>query len=74
MNDDEAPGGASDEIMRARFAALRQEHHDLDASITALEAMPIPDQLLIMRLKRKKLAVRDQIVKLGDLVLPDIIA
>ncbi|HYF22847.1 MAG TPA: DUF465 domain-containing protein [Caulobacteraceae bacterium] len=73
MNDDEAPPSASDEL-RARFAALRQEHQDLDASITALEAMPIPDQLLIMRLKRKKLAVRDQIVKLGDLVIPDIIA
>ena len=36
--------------------------------------MPIPDQLLIARLKRKKLALRDEIVKVEDHILPDIIA
>ena len=52
----------------------RIEHADLDASIEALSHMPIPDQLLIARLKRKKLALRDEIVKVEDRILPDIIA
>jgi hypothetical protein len=34
----------------------------------------VPDQLLIVRLKRKKLALRDQIVVLEDQITPDFIA
>ena len=69
MNDDR-----DDQAILAKLALLRQEHQDLDASIYALEQQPLPDQLLIMRLKRKKLAVRDQIVLLEDQLTPDIIA
>ncbi|MFN3229945.1 MAG: YdcH family protein [Asticcacaulis sp.] len=60
--------------LRHEAAVLRQEHQDLDASIQALEIMPVPDQILIARLKRKKLALRDQIVEIEDQILPDIIA
>jgi hypothetical protein len=74
MNDDELPSGAGDESIRGRVAALRQEHQDMDASIRALESMPRPDQLMIARLKRKKLAIRDEITVLADQILPDIIA
>jgi hypothetical protein len=34
----------------------------------------VPDQLTIARLKRKKLTLRDEIVKIEAIVLPDIIA
>lgn len=61
-------------MIRGRVLELRQEHYDLDASIRALESMPIPDQLMVARLKRKKLALRDQITALEDQILPDIIA
>lgn len=74
MNDDDASTGAGDASIRVRVMALRQEHHDLDASIHALEAMPLPDQLMIARLKRKKLSLRDEISVLEDQILPDIIA
>jgi hypothetical protein len=74
MNDDDVPHAAGDEGIRARVADLRQEHHDLDASIRALEGLSMPDQLMIARLKRKKLALRDQISVLEDQILPDIIA
>jgi hypothetical protein len=74
MNDHEPPATDSDEALRARVATLRQEHHDLDASISALESLPLPDQLLIARLKRKKLSLRDEIVRLQAQILPDIIA
>jgi len=60
--------------IRTRIAALREEHHDLDDAVRALEAGPMPDQLQIARLKRKKLTLRDQIAKLEDRLTPDIIA
>ena len=74
MNDDQ-PFLTDDEVaLHAQVKALRLEHADLDASIEALGHMPIPDQLLIARLKRKKLALRDEIVKVESRILPDIIA
>ena len=74
MNDDELPAEAVDPVIRSRVLELRQEHYDLDASIRALEGLPIRDQLMVARLKRKKLALRDQITALEDQILPDIIA
>ncbi len=74
MNDD-TPFLTEEELeLRAQVKLLRQEHADLDASIEALSHMPIPDQLLIARLKRKKLNLRDEIVKIESRILPDIIA
>ncbi len=74
MNDDQ-PFLTDDEIaLHAQVKLLRIEHADLDASIEALSHMPVPDQLLIARLKRKKLLLRDEIVKIESSILPDIIA
>ncbi|WP_298125058.1 DUF465 domain-containing protein [Brevundimonas sp.] len=73
MNDEQVPDEA-ELVLHARLKALRQEHADLDASIDALGLMPIPDQLMIARLKRKKLVLRDEIVKIERILLPDIIA
>ncbi len=74
MNDDD-PFLSDDELaLHAEVKLLRQEHADLDASIEALSHMPIPDQLRIARLKRKKLLLRDEIVKIESRILPDIIA
>jgi hypothetical protein len=74
MNDDQ-PFLSDDELaLHAQVKVLRLEHADLDASIEALSHMPIPDQLLIARLKRKKLLLRDEIVKVESRILPDIIA
>jgi len=70
--DDEKP--ANDSALQARIAELRQEHEDLDAAVVALAAQSQPDQLRIMRLKRRKLALRDQIVALENRLTPDIIA
>ena len=74
MNDDEPFLSEEDQALRTRLKDLQQEHADLDASIEALGHMPIPDQLMIARLKRKKLQLRDEIVKIEAIVLPDIIA
>jgi len=74
MNDDEPFLSEEEQALHARLKALRLEHADLDASIEALGHMPVPDQLMIARLKRKKLTLRDEIVKIEAIVLPDIIA
>jgi hypothetical protein len=63
----------ADDIGR-RLTHLRTEHRDLDAAITALASMPQPDQLQIARLKKRKLAIKDEISMLGDQLIPDIIA
>jgi hypothetical protein len=60
--------------MRKRLAMLRIEHRDLDAAIDALTLAGSPDQLQIARLKKRKLAMKDQIAMLEDYLVPDIIA
>ena len=74
MNDDIQSEESEDQALRDRVATLRQEHQDLSAAIEALQTMPLPDQLLIARLKRRKLSLRDEIVKIEARILPDIIA
>lgn len=67
MTDDE-------ETLHARLTELRQDHADLDAAVQAISLSPLPDMLLIARLKRKKLALKDEIARIEDLLNPDIIA
>ncbi|RZJ92777.1 MAG: DUF465 domain-containing protein [Brevundimonas sp.] len=74
MNDDDPHAEDQERALHQRLNALRMEHADLDASIEALGHMPIPDQLMIARLKRKKLTLKDEIVKIEGRILPDIIA
>jgi hypothetical protein len=69
MNDD-----LSEAALEARLADLRQDHADLDAAVQALSATPLPDMLLIARLKRKKLKLKDEIAGIEDQLNPDIIA
>lgn len=74
MNDDDPFLSEEEKALHARLRELRLEHSDLDASIEALLRLPQPDQLMVARLKRKKLTLRDEIVKIEAIVLPDIIA
>jgi hypothetical protein len=61
------------ELIR-RIGTLRQEHRDLDAAIDALAFAPTADQLQVARLKKRKLALKDEIAHLEDQLIPDIIA
>jgi hypothetical protein len=60
--------------LRRRLEQLRIEHRDLDAGIDALALSDTPDQLRIMRLKKRKLSLKDQMAAIADELLPDIIA
>lgn len=73
--DRSGAGGDVDEAqIRGRLEAARVEHRDLDAAIDALGGAPMPDQLQIARLKKRKLRLRDEITLLEDQLIPDIIA
>jgi hypothetical protein len=64
----------TDEALEARLSELRQDHADLDAAIQALSLSPLPDLIVIGRLKRKKLILKDEIARIEDYLTPDIIA
>jgi len=62
------------EALRARLAVLKIEHRDLDDVIARLAERAPFDQLQLQRLKKRKLALKDQISKIESELLPDIIA
>ncbi len=62
------------EPLREKLAALKQEHRDLDSVITRLEESYPRDELQLRRLKKRKLVLKDEIVKIDALLIPDIIA
>lgn len=62
------------EVLRVKLEVLKREHRDLDAAIEALHDRGSSDMLMIKRLKKQKLGLKDQIVVLEDRILPDIIA
>ena len=65
MNDDEPP---------IPLDALKAEHRELDEQIRLRSSEPTGDQLELARLKRRKLMLKDQIERMIDSSVPDIIA
>ena len=57
--------------LRARLTALQAEHRDLDMAITQLDASPADDELLVRRLKKRKLALKDRITLIERMLEPD---
>ncbi len=53
---------------------LESEHRDLDDVIERLSDVKPFDQLKLQRLKKRKLALKDEMTKLRSRILPDIIA
>lgn len=66
MNDDETAA--------QQLAALKAEHRRLDDEIAALIAEGAADQIEIARLKKRKLRLKDEIERMRDRSVPDIIA
>jgi hypothetical protein len=60
--------------LQRRLDVLRSEHRDLDDVIARLAEKEGADQLLMRRLKKRKLAIKDQITSLESALVPDIIA
>ena len=64
----------TEEVLRVELEFFRQEHRDLDQAIVALSNTATADRLMIQRLKKKKLQIKDKITRLEDRLTPDIIA
>lgn len=64
----------NDDGYKNQLEMLKVEHRDLDDAIDALRTRGSVDQLQIARLKKKKLVLKDQIRRLEDQLIPDIIA
>ena len=57
-----------------RLTELRTKHRNLDDAIEALISAGSWDQLQLKRLKKQKLVLKDDITRLENTLMPDIIA
>jgi hypothetical protein len=69
MTPDEPDNTAA---IQSRLVELKEEHRDLDLAINALIASPIPDELQLRRIKKRKLLLKDQIAFLEAQLEPDV--
>lgn len=74
--DDDNLGGSIGDATRValqqRIVELKLEHRDLDTAIERFEHDPNRDELLVRRLKRRKLLLKDQIARLERQLDPDV--
>lgn len=57
-----------------QLSVLRSQHRHLDTEVNALQQMGVSDMLMLGRMKKRKLQLKDQIRALEDKLTPDIIA
>ncbi len=62
------------EQLHRRLAELESEHRDLDGVISRVADTAPFDQLQLQRLKKRKLMLKDEIIRVRGRLLPDIIA
>ncbi len=58
--------------IRERVIELEIEHRDLDDVIMRMSAAPDRDDLQLRRLKKRKLQLKDQLIALKMMLVPDI--
>ena len=60
--------------IKAKINELRKLHSELDIEISKIVKVIPVDQVMLQRIKKKKLKLKDEISKLSSHILPDIIA
>ena len=60
--------------IKAKIDKLRKLHSELDIEISKIVKVIPVDQVMLQRIKKKKLKLKDEISKLSSHILPDIIA
>ena len=68
------PTMSREDVLRIKLELLQREHRDLDHAIAALDENGRADPLALRRLKKRKLALRDEMTVITDEIAPDIIA
>ena len=62
------------EILRNQLEKLNEEHRELNLLIEKLRNETIVNQIAVQRLKKRKLLLKDQMLRIQSRLLPDIIA
>ena len=62
------------EELRRKIETIKTEHRDLDDVISRMGEDGVIDQLRLQRLKKRKLSLKDEIARLENMLVPDIIA
>jgi hypothetical protein len=62
----------TDPSLREQLLELQNKHRELDAEIAELESFPYQDQLLLRRLKKEKLRIKDVIQRVRTAMIPDL--
>ena len=60
--------------IKEKINQLRKLHSELDIEISKIVKVFPVDQVMLQRIKKKKLKLKDEISKLSSHILPDIIA
>ena len=60
--------------IKAKIRELKKLHLELDIEISKIVKVIPVDQVMLQRIKKKKLKLKDEISKLSSHILPDIIA
>lgn len=60
--------------LEERLYELKQEHRDLDDVIHRLQLSPDVEELQLKRFKKRKLKLKDTILQLENVLMPDILA
>lgn len=74
-NNDAASGDdAANEVFTPamRLLQLQTRHRALDIKIAELHSFPYQNQILLQRLKKEKLRLKDSIERLKDDMIPDL--
>lgn len=61
-------------LLREKLEELRLEHRDLDDVIHRMHMTGGLEQMQLQRLKKRKLRLKEMIVKIEDELIPDILA
>ncbi len=49
----------------SHLSSLKDKHAELEQAIEAENSRPLPDEMLIQELKRQKLRIKDEIVRIS---------
>ena len=71
---DESDLQKEQDALRKKLEDLTLEHRDLDELLSIATSSPSVDMLKFQRIKKRKLAIKDEIRKIHRRILPDIIA
>ena len=71
---DESDLQKEQDALRKKLEDLTLEHRDLDELLNIATSSPSVDMLKFKRIKKRKLAIKDEIRKIHSRILPDIIA